>query len=118
MNGKPQLQSLPSFLDRPLGRELGYVQVFYQLKDGAGQITPPRTSTIVDEEGVDGVDTHALTFDLLPAMPSDALVRYAIFADVGGTHAGNPQDYLLTLDGKKLGPADLSPDLLAPERRP
>jgi hypothetical protein len=84
------------------------VQVYYQLKGEAGQIAPPRTWTIADEVGTEGVDTHALTFDLLPNVPADAVQRYTIYADAG-TRAGNPPDYLVTPQGKRLEPADLLP---------
>src|SRR4051794_4837307 len=73
---KTVLQPLQSFRDRAFGPETGYFQVTYQLSGQAGQMRPPDGFTIVDEQGVVGVDTDAVLFELLPTTPTDAVVRY------------------------------------------
>ena len=111
--GAPQrrLQPLDSFLKSPLGVETGYVQIHYQLTGKAGQMSHPKDWTVLDEEGTEGVDTHALRFQARPDVPSDVDLRFRVYAAPGGTHGGNPEDFLLVNDGsgKRLGPADIAP---------
>src|SRR5438093_791940 len=72
---------------------------------------PQQGFTVVEDGGVDGVDTHALTFALLKDTPIDAAVRYTVFAAPAGSHSDNKSDYLMLNDGtgRVLGPAELSP---------
>ena len=107
--GKPVLQPLQEFIERPLGRETGYVQILYQLDGIAGQMRPPDGFTIVDEEGVAGVDTHALTFALLPGVPTDAFIRYVVFSAGENTHADNKEDFFIDPTGKRIGSAEIAP---------
>jgi hypothetical protein len=107
-DGKRLLQNVNAFLDAPAGKETGYAQVFYELKGQAGQITPQRTFTVVDDTGVEGVDTHTFLFELLPAVQDDVVTRYIVYADAG-TRSGNPPDFLMTPDGKRLESAELVP---------
>src|SRR5688572_25636762 len=123
------LQRIEDFLEEPAGIETGYVQVYFELGEGeAGQIAPPEENFIDEIAGVEGVDTHALYFEPVEEDPGDIITidshqnfavaavawdrvvpSYTIFAAEGGTHAGNAEDFMITLDGVRLGPADLSP---------
>ena len=105
-----RLQSLASFLQQPAGVETGYVQVRYQLEGQAGQLQHPREWEVLDEKGTEGVDTHALRFQLRPNTPTDAELRYRVYAEREGVHS-NAEDFLIVNDGtgRRLGPAELSP---------
>jgi hypothetical protein len=83
--------------------------VRYQLTGTAGQLQPPQGYLIVDEGGVSGIDTHAFTFTLRDGVPINAPTKYTVFAAGGGSHANNPEDFLLTREGTRLGPSSLSP---------
>ena len=127
------LQEIDDFLREPAGVETGYVQVYFQLGQGdPGQMTPPDTNTIDDIAGVEGTDTHALYFDQRPeiiltshdttflaaAAAPLAVPTYTIFASGGGAHSNNAEDFLLTLEGVRLGPADLSPAFVSTNAGP
>ena len=109
--GRTFLQRLVDFLRQPAGLETGFVQLQYTLTGEAGQMQPQQGFTVIDDGGVDGVDTHALTFALLKDTPLDADVRYTVFAAPAGSHSDNKGDFLMLNDGtgRVLGPADLSP---------
>src|SRR5687767_7505407 len=96
------------FLQSPRGRETGYVQVQYQrsTQGTPGQI-PPRY-TVVDTRGVQSVDTHELLFDLRPQANPGSTV-YTIFATPANTFSNNTEDFLVTPEGNRLGPSQLSP---------
>src|SRR5215213_2449542 len=123
------LQRIESFLDAPQGPETGYVQVYFQQTEGQpGQMTPPETNYIDEIAGVEGVDTHALYFD--PVESADVITidsqrtfaaaaaaaapwlrgvpSYTIFPAFAGSHGNNAEDFMITQDGLRLGPADLS----------
>ena len=90
--------------------ETGFVQIFYQLDGTAGQIQPPTSFTVRDEGGVDGIDTHALLFDLLPGVSTAATIPYTIRALNANTRSGNAEDFLVINDAAqtRLGPAQLA----------
>ena len=110
-SGNTLLQPLVAFFQNPLGTETGYVQMQYRLSGSAGQITPPAGYAIVQEDGVQGVDTHAFFFDFKPGVPTTANAAYKIFAANASTFSTNVQDFLVTNDGTntRLGPESLSP---------
>ena len=96
------------FLANPLGRETGYVQVQYQrsTQGQPGQIAP--RYTVVDARGVQSVDTHELLFDLRP-QANPGSTAYTIFATPANTFGNNSEDFLVTPEGLRLGPGQLSP---------
>jgi hypothetical protein len=95
-----RLQLMQSFLDQPSGSETGYVQMFYALTGSAGQLQPPQGFAIRDEGGVDGVDTHALFFEVHKDIPDPNIdARYTVFAAPEGTHSGNVADFMRVNDG-------------------
>ena len=115
------LQRIESFLDSPQGIETGYVQVYFELSDGeVGQIAPPEENFIDEIAGVEGVDTHALYFAPVEEDPGDIITidshqnfalaaawdrvvpSYTIFAAEESTHAGNAEDFMITLDGGRI----------------
>lgn len=107
-----RLQNLASFLDNPQGSETGYVQVYYELIGGAGQIAPD--GTVLDEDPGpgfpgEGVDTHAFLFTerafrlqggnvstqgVFPVV----VATYTIYADEGNRPSGNRRDFLTGRD--------------------
>jgi hypothetical protein len=99
------------------GVETGYVQVGYRLNINTdapvnpGEIPPPSGFTLVDSNGVKGVDTHALMFTYLD-VPDTTVAKYQIYADTGKRPSGNTTDSLTGIgpDGKSftLGPDQLS----------
>ena len=102
------------FLKNPkVGIQTGYVQVNYKLTGSAGLMSVPAGFATVDSNGVQGVDTHALTFSYLPGVPDGTQATYQIYADTGKRPSGNRPDSLTALgpDGKPftLGPSQLSP---------
>jgi hypothetical protein len=107
-DGKRSLQNINAFLDAPAGKETGFAQVFYQRFGQTGQITPQRTFTVVDDTGVEGVDTHTFLFSLLPAVQDDVVTRYIVYADAG-THSGNPPDFFVLPDGTRMEAGELLP---------
>lgn len=98
----------------PAGVETGYVQVIYNLQESGdpGSVSVPSGFNIVDQdERVDGVDTHALTFTYRGNVSSEIEATYTIFADIGDTHSGNNADFLTAIDDDgntfTLGPSQL-----------
>jgi Ca2+-binding RTX toxin-like protein len=128
----PELVPLAEFQQsRPFMTETGYIQVKYQLTGEAGQLPP--AGDVNDEAGVDGVDTHALFFDpiggpILLLRDGDAtfapdvvaqqegpVYTYTVFAAHAGEHGNNEEDFLLTTDGVRIGPDQLSPAVVTTE---
>ena len=58
-----------------------------------GQITPPTSYSVIDNDGPAAVDTHAFFFDYLPSVPDSTIAHYTIFADSGERPDGSP-DFL------------------------
>lgn len=117
----PILVPLNSVSD--VGFETGYVQIRYVKSGEAGQVTPDEGYTIVDEGGVDGVDTNYLYFALRSEVPDDATVSYTIFAAPAGTHSNNEEDFLAINDADGnptiiFGPDDLSPAFVSTDTAP
>jgi hypothetical protein len=82
---------------RPPGAvETGYARVQYQLQGAPGRISPdPGFSIISVDAGVtgsEGVDTHALFFDLRPGLPLETVATYRIHASDGSQ--SRPLDFL------------------------
>jgi hypothetical protein len=104
------LQPLNSFLDAPLGPETGFVQVKYQLdsEGGAGQLPFDEGFTPIGHVGPVGVDTHGITFELLPGVPLNANISYTVLAAHGGTHSGNDEDFLEDTSHNIYGPDQLT----------
>lgn len=122
------LQTLSAFLRQPAGVETGYVQVFYHhgaLPSGSefppdafsgpagepGQMSVTRGYTTYDEDGVDGFDTHSLSFSYRPGVSEKTIAEYNIYADEGERSSGNTSDFLTggTINKEfTLGPGDLS----------
>lgn len=119
-DSKTVLQPLVAFLSNPLGTETGYVQVKYELSGQAGQLQPDPGFEVVDSGGVLGVDTHGLTFELLPGVPVGTYSAFTVFAAPAGKYSNNSGDYLETNDGTGtiLGPTDLSPAFVSTNLRP
>jgi MYXO-CTERM domain-containing protein len=99
-NNEVFLQPINAFLQRPDGRETGYVQVYYSLnrEQQAGQIAP--FGPILDEDpGLgdpgEGVDTHQLLFNVLDT-PGLGPATYHVYGDRGGR--GIDPDFLEGLD--------------------
>ena len=128
----PELVTLGDFQqNRQFMDETGYIQVKYQLTGQAGQLDPE--GDVNDEAGVDGVDTHALFFNptdvIIPVLDGELsfaaatsdfvaqqegpLYTYTIYADTG-LH-GNEEDFLITTDGVRIGPGQLSPAVVTTE---
>lgn len=108
------LEPISQFMVNPLGMETGYLQVSYSLQSGTpGHILPPEGYTFIDSNGVDGFDTHALSFTYLEGAPDTAAAAYTIYADPGRRPSGNKADSLTGVgpDGKAF---TLGPDQLAP----
>jgi hypothetical protein len=121
------LEPLSTFLgeaEHP-GTETGYVQVrFQKAAEGSPGLIQP-DYTVVDESGVNGFDTHALTFSLVgggggggAALAAAATQQgtltgpkatYTVFAATADSHSGNPGDFLEDLNGNVYGPGDISP---------
>ena len=111
--GRTSLQDLTEFLQRPAGRETGYVQFRFVLSGQPGQITPFGEPgwRVSDDRGPSGVDTHALQFRLLSEFREDVDYAYRIYAAEADTRSGNPADSLTLNDGsgRRLLPKDLAP---------
>ncbi|HEY7090633.1 MAG TPA: PKD domain-containing protein [Tepidisphaeraceae bacterium] len=112
------LQPLVSFLNNPQGTEMGYVQVKYKLTGKAGQLQFDPGFTGVDEAGVSGVDTHGLTFELLPGVPLTTHVPYMVYAEHAGKHGNNSGDFLEDKNHNISGPDDLSSASVTSNQRP
>ena len=98
-----------NFTFQPVGRETGFVQIEYALDTAngqPGQIQP--RYTLVDQRGVDGVDTHELIFTLHDEQLAPQ-TAYRIFAAPANSRSGNPEDFLVTPEGVRIGPGGLSP---------
>jgi Ca2+-binding RTX toxin-like protein len=108
-NGNTLLQPYAAYRQNPLGTETGYAQVLYKLEGSAGQITPPGGYTIIEEKGVEGVDTHAFFFTLRPGVSTTTEVAYKVYAERRDVHSNNREDGLTTDTGEVLGPDDLAP---------
>lgn len=98
----------------PAGTETGFVQVTYTLVGEAGQLPIQPGFDLVDVGGVtNGMDTHELTFELLPNAPMTA-PDYTVFAAPAGSHSGNAGDFLVMNDANqtRLESGQLAPAMV------
>lgn len=123
VEGGVYLQDIYSFLEAPLGPEVGYVQVAYEgdYYSPAGTISPPTGYTTIDNDGVVGFDTHAFDFAYLASVSDATIAHYKIYAAPGDEGIGSTADYLAfqddagnrhVLDGSMLTSAFVSGNLL------
>ena len=112
-DGQRVLQDFGSFVESPLGRETGYVQVRYNTPSEGpsfasgpvvaaapgvhGQIPVPAGFTTIDQKGPAGVDTHAFLFDYLD-VPDSQVAVYRVYADLGNRPSGNTRDFMSGVD--------------------
>jgi PKD repeat protein len=128
------LVTLQEFLDSDgTLPETGFVQIHFSLNEGAsgGQISVRDGNTVLDDEGVQGFDTHALYFNELyvrdpnggDAPPPNAgpTVPYKVFAaraeEVAKFGQGE-EDFLITRDGVRIPPTEIEPAVVATNAPP
>lgn len=110
------LQEINSYLQQPAGSEVGYVQFRYTRNtQPVGQVPVPTGFQTIESGGVDGVDTHALYFNIRDGTSNTAVFTYTVYAAPANQFGGNPADYLVAndaahtrIEANQLTPATVS----------